>query len=60
MTEKRTKNAPIAPRLLALEERDKRYAEEIASLKAQLEEAKAEIARLRQNGIRNVNTNSFM
>lgn len=34
--------------------------ERIQKLEAALQEAKAEIDRLRRNGIRNVNTNSFM
>lgn len=60
MTEKRTKKDPLAPRLLALEERDKQYVAEIASLKAQLAEAKREIERLKDGGIRSYSPNSFM
>lgn len=60
MSEKLTKKDPIAPHLLALEERDKRHVEEILSLKAQLAEARLEIELLKtEPRVRSYNPNSY-
>lgn len=61
MTKKRTEIDPIAPRLLALEKREKRYRAEILALKTQLAEAKLELELLKTEPcVRSYNPSSCM